>query len=128
MNKPKDRNFFYNERSLNYSFGDKHPYNSLRLKNAVDNITSHGLACCDFDDASDDDMLSIHAAFYIDHVKHCSNGKSTKLKHGIGAGDTPSFLGMYDACKAIAGATKAAADVLCRGDDLAFNMSGGLRR
>jgi acetoin utilization deacetylase AcuC-like enzyme len=126
MNKQKDRNFFYHERSLNYSFGATHPYNSLRLKNAVSNINAHGLSCCDFDDASDEDMLSIHTGGYIEHVKQCSTGAKSKFKYGIGDSDTPPFLGMYDACKAIAGATKAAADVLCRGDDLAFNISGGL--
>jgi len=122
----QNRNFFYDSRSLNYSFGANHPYNSLRLKNAVDNIVSHGLVCCNFDDASDTDMLSIHTDEYIEHLKHCSTGVKTKFKYGIGDGDTPSFPEMYDACRAVAGATKAAADVLCRGDDLAFNMSGGL--
>lgn len=126
MNKSKDRNFFYAERSLCYSFGEKHPYNSLRLKNAVDNVMSHGLACCNFEDASDDDMLSIHTSEYVDHLKQCSSGGKIKFKYGIGDGDTPAFSGMYDACRVVAGATKAAAEVLCRGDDIAFNMAGGL--
>jgi acetoin utilization deacetylase AcuC-like enzyme len=126
MKKPKDRNFFYNERSLKYSFGEKHPYNSLRLKNAVDNIRSHGLACCDYEDASHDNMLSIHTIDYVNHLKQCSETGQSKLKYGIGDGDTPSFIGMYDACRAVAGATLAAADVLCRGVDIAFNMAGGL--
>lgn len=126
MNKPKNRNFFFSDRSLNYSFGTKHPYNSLRLKNAVDNVMSHGLACCDFEDASDHDMLSIHNSEYVDHLKQCSGDKKLRFKHGIGDSDTPSFPGMYDACRAVAGATKSAASVICHGDDIAFNMSGGL--
>lgn len=126
MKKTQNRNFFYDERSLNYSFGEKHPYNSLRLKNAVNNIQSYGLECCNFEDASDEDMLSIHTSQYIEHLKQCSTGVKMAFKYGIGDSDTPSFEGMYDACRAVAGATKAAADVLCRGDNLAFNMSGGL--
>jgi len=126
MSKAKHRNFFYNERSLKYSFGASHPYNSNRLKGAVDNIKSYGLSCCDFQDASEQDMLSVHSPDYVEHLKLSSNGVGRKFKYGIGDSDTPAFDGMYDACLAIAGATKAAAEVLCRGDELAFNMSGGL--
>lgn len=126
MIKPKDMNFFYDERLLKYSFGEKHPYNSLRLKNAVSNIVSHGLACSSFSDATESDMLSVHSRPYVEHLKCCSTGQRTKFKYGIGAGDTPAFDGMYEACLAVAGATKAAAEVLCLGDDLAFNMAGGL--
>lgn len=126
MNEPKNRNFFYNDRSLKYSFGDKHPYNSLRLKNAVDNMVSFGMVCSDFDDASDEDMLSVHGHEYIEHLKYRSVRTKSKLKYGIGDGDTPAFSDMYDACRAVAGATKAAALALCSGEILAFNMSGGL--
>lgn len=126
MTGTQTRKFFYDERSLKYSFGDDHPYNSMRLKNAVNNMVLYGLSYDDYEDASDEQMLSIHEADYIEHLKQCSEGAKPKFKYGLGDGDTPAFIGMYDACKSIAGATKSAADALCMGSQMAFNMAGGL--
>ncbi|MBS1722446.1 MAG: acetoin utilization protein AcuC [Armatimonadetes bacterium] len=121
--------FYYSPRVLAYTFPEGHPYNSCRLEKAVDRLMEQGLVCEDFPDATDIDLARVHSFEYIAHLQQCSTKPSTGRKRpsmGIGTGDTPAFLGMYEACLAVAGASKAAATAIVNGSTLAFNLSGGL--
>lgn len=122
-------NFYYHPRLLKYTFPDGHVYNSRRLAMAVERIEGLGIAREDFADATREDLLTVHDEQYVDHLELCGRKPGSGVKRpslGIGTSDTPAFLGMWDASLAVCGASKAAAEALCRGAEHSFNLAGGL--
>lgn len=115
----------------NYTFGEKHPFNSHRLDAFGSKITrSQDTGANNLKVISpvmaDEGVLSyFHDKDYINFVKKSS-------MEGIGyldSGDTPSFKGVFDASMYVVGSTLLALDTVINNTDgiiHAFNPIGGL--
>jgi acetoin utilization protein AcuC len=115
----------------NYTFGEKHPFNSHRLDAFRSKITrSQDIGANNLKVISpvmaDECVLSyFHDKDYINFVKKSSI-------EGIGyldSGDTPSFKGVFDASMYVVGSTLLALDTVINNTDgiiHAFNPIGGL--
>jgi len=82
----------------------------------------------DIEPATEEDLLRVHRADFIESVKLASKGDGYRdLRRGLGTDDVPVFPGMHDAAALVGGATKAAAMAVHSGDALhAVNVCGGL--
>ena len=117
-----------------YDFGPDHPFRPQRVSLAVEMMRSHGLIAegalrpIEFEPASREDLLRVHAPGYVDLVVRASGpGGLWPPQAGIGPGDTPAFPGMHDAASAICGATMTAMSAVTGGTFMrAFSPAGGL--
>lgn len=124
-------NFFYHPRIMEYDFGHGHPLRPERLKRTMSLLT----ACAEIDLidpglATDADVLRLHSKEYVDAVKMAGGGDHLPggftARYGIGPGDTPAFIGMYEVSLAYVGGSIRAAEAVRDGADLAFGIGGGL--
>jgi acetoin utilization protein AcuC len=80
--------------------------------------------------ADDDAIRAVHAADFIEAVKHADDGSipfGTLRRFGLGTGDVPIVPNMHAAAAHIAGATLRAAELVMSGDvTRAFSIAGGL--
>ncbi len=129
------RAFIYTDSYLNYDYGPTHPLRIKRLELTYELIKAYGLL--DLPDvqfiktrkASEEDLLSFHEKRYIDILKKANEGGwvSDAYSYGLGPGDNPIFLGLYDWSLLVTGATIQAADFLVSNEgSIAFNIAGGL--
>lgn len=117
-----------------YDLGPDHPFRPERVPRAVDMMREHGLIAegalrpIEFEPASREDLLRVHAPEYVDLVMRASGpGGLWPAQAGIGPGDTPAFPGMHDAAALIAGATTAAMRAVLSGEyPRSFAPAGGL--
>jgi len=115
----------------NYSFGEKHPFNSGRLDafwskiSLSDAINSSNLKLVTPALADENTISSFHDKEYINFVK-----KSSITGNGyLDSGDTPSFKGVFDASLYVVGSTLLSVDIVINktnGIVHAFNPIGGL--
>ena len=115
----------------NYTFGEKHPFNSRRLDAFWSKITQSS-------DTSSDNLKVISPAITDErtvsyfHDKDYINFVKKSSIDGIGyldSGDTPSFKGVFDASLYVVGSTLLALDTVINNTDgiiHAFNPIGGL--
>ena len=95
-----------------YGFGDGHPFGVQRYNRFVDELERREL----FQKlnisqpvmATEEQLALFHAAEYISRVKKLSLSGEGYLD----AGDTPAFVGMFEATSTVVGTVLAAADVL----------------
>lgn len=78
--------------------------------------------------ATDEDLMLVHSAEYVRHVKAASEDPSlADLSYGLGPGDTPAFPGVHRAAALAVGATVRAVESVLLGDtDRAFSPAGGM--
>ncbi|MGX7678088.1 acetoin utilization protein AcuC [Jatrophihabitans sp. DSM 45814] len=114
---------------LHYDFGE-HPMSPIRLDLTVSLSRSLGvlerLNVIEPITATDEQLLGVHSADYLDAVRRASKDPSY-LGHGLGSDDNPVFPGMFDAAALIAGGSRLAAMQVWQGHaQHAVNIAGGL--
>jgi len=117
-----------------YKFRPDHPFNPRRLELSVSLMESLGLlgdGCRVVAPrmATDDELLAVHSAEYVDAVKRFSAGgdRSDAFQWGLGTDDTPIFPGMHEVTALVTGATIRAAELVMSGEvRRAFSICGGL--
>jgi acetoin utilization protein AcuC len=117
-----------------YDFGASHPLRPERVLLTYENIDRLGLSRRDHVEAlasrsaTDDEVLAVHGAEFVDAVKSIDAGERTSaLEFGLGTPDDPIFPNMHKAAAAVCGASIVAAEAVASGDfEHAFNPAGGL--
>ncbi|QUG43736.1 acetoin utilization protein AcuC [Psychrobacillus sp. INOP01] len=130
----KNAVFVFSEDQLGYKFSDTHPFNQKRLTLTVDLLKEiNALSLSEIVPprmATDEELLLVHDANYIEIVKEASkeNADSTKYEsYGIGTEDTPIFPDMHEASAILVGGTLTAVDYVMEGKSShAVNLGGGL--
>jgi acetoin utilization protein AcuC len=114
-----------------YDFGPEHPLRPARVQLTMALARSLGL----LDRAgvvppaapTGADLTRVHDLDYLAAVQAAGESGRAMLAHGIGPGDTPSFLGMHEASVRVCGASMAAAEAVLSGAAAhAFSPAGGL--
>ena len=120
----------------NYRFRSDHPFNPRRLELTVSLIEDLGLL--DGDGyrvvaprlATDDELLRVHAAEYIEAVRRLSlpgASQEDAARWGLATEDNPIFPAMHEVTATIVGGTMRAAELVMSGEvDRAFAIAGGL--
>lgn len=130
----KDAVFVFSEDQLSYSFSDEHPFNQKRIILTLDLLKNIN-AIQDKDIvapriATDEELLLVHDAKFIDIVKRAGKGHLTAAEgevYGIGTDDTPIFKNMHEASASLVGGTLTAVDEVMEGRARhALNLGGGL--
>jgi acetoin utilization protein AcuC len=136
--------FFYHPRMLAYDFGPRHPLKPERLRRTVELLAALGPV--EFKDpglAQVKDLERVHTSEYVDAVRRLDESLAETGEvpdprfgyrrqgrefdgHGFGSLDNPPFIGIWDASRAYAAGTVAAAERVRDGSPLAFGISGGL--
>ncbi|HEX2180096.1 MAG TPA: acetoin utilization protein AcuC [Actinomycetota bacterium] len=117
-----------------YDLGAMHPLKPARVLLTYDLIDAYGIpdqahvSSADARDATDDELLLVHTAPYVEAVKRAGQSKRGPWwQFGFGPGDNPIFRHMHEASARVAGASLTAAEALLSGRaDHVFNPSGGL--
>ncbi|MEX2552567.1 MAG: acetoin utilization protein AcuC [Actinomycetota bacterium] len=117
-----------------YDLGPTHPLKPQRFLLTLRLIDAYGIVDGDrvgrivARDATDEEIMLVHTAPYIDAVKRAGAGRSGPWwQYGFGPGDNPIFPHMHEASARVAGATLAGAEAIISGKaDHAFNPAGGL--
>lgn len=122
---------FFGEELARYGFGQSHPFNSDRLNafwskfNELD-LQNSGQIKIEHPEIADAETIhQFHDGTYIDFVRHAS-----KLGTGfLDLGDTPAFLGAFEASSYVVGTSLRALNLVMNrldGIQHAFNPIGGL--
>lgn len=123
--------FYYNPGLLKYTFTHPHPYQSARLKRAIEILESwRAVEIRDPGVGNDREVLDIHSVPYVKALKEASDNPhdcSRKILAEFGlTSDTPPYEGIFEAARDVVHASRMAASAINDGYELAFNMSGGL--
>jgi acetoin utilization protein AcuC len=127
--------FIYTDAYFDYDYGPTHPLKIIRLKLAYELIHAYGLLAMPSvrlittKKAEEEDLALFHSHEYLNILKEASEGHLGVHApfHGLGPGDNPIFLGLYDWSLLVTGATLQAVDFVSKGDgEIAFNIAGGL--
>jgi acetoin utilization protein AcuC len=129
----------WDDRVAGYDFGPGHPLAPIRVELTVDLIRRSGLLGMNRDGWRVDevvprtypesDLLRLHHDDFVDAVRRLSGDATATAsdRYGLGAGDTPAFLGMHEASLLVCAGTREAARQVWEGEaDHAFNPAGGL--
>lgn len=115
---------------LSYQLSDDHPLNPVRLDLTM--RLAAGLGVLDGvevlapEQASDEDLLRVHAPSYLTAVRSAPH-EPFGVGHGLGTEDNPIFLDMHEASALIAGGSLLAAREIAEDRaDRAVNLAGGL--
>jgi acetoin utilization protein AcuC len=107
---------YYGTELGRYSFGDAHPFGPRRLGAFWDEVQRQGLdrqvCMCAPVAATQAAIERFHTPDYVAHVK-------AQSKHGVGyldSGDTPAFIGVYEAASTVVGTTLDAVARIMRGE------------
>ena len=122
-----------------YDFGPRHPLRPERVRASLDLLASLGLGGGADEQlqpppASRGELQLVHATAYLEAVQRLDAFADDPLllageaaRWGLGAGDSPAFVGMHAAAASIAGGTlHAVRGVLDGAYAHAFNPAGGL--
>jgi acetoin utilization protein AcuC len=127
--------FYWSPQFCQYDLGAFHPLKPERLELTHSLISACGLLDKDGvetiapEPALDEDLLLVHSREYVDVLRALDRGihSSNLYSYGIGTGDNPIFLGIYEASALYSGASLQAAKALFHGEaQAAFNIAGGL--
>jgi acetoin utilization protein AcuC len=127
--------FIYTDAYLDYDYGPTHPLQVVRLKLAYELIHAYGLLdlpsaqLITTKKAEEEDLALYHSREYLNILKEASEGHlgTYAYSYGLGPGDNPIFLGLYDWSLLVTGATLQAVDFVSKGEgEIAFNIAGGL--
>lgn len=117
---------------MEYDFGPKHPLKPIRLQRteALLKAIVQSFEPIDPGLAEPEEILFAHSQDYIEVVQALSAGENVSpevvFSYGFGSIDTPPFRGMFGAALAYCGGAVRAAEDLLVGENLAFNIGGGL--
>lgn len=116
-----------------YRFRPGHPLDPRRLELTVSLIRATGLLegheTVEPTHASDDDLLTVHDAPYVDAVRTVSADPSARVdpRFGLGTQDVPIVPGMHEMSRAVVGSTLTTARLVATGRvTRAFGVAGGL--
>jgi acetoin utilization protein AcuC len=125
---------WYGDEAPWYDHGPQHPLRPARVILTRDLIRAYGILDGErvtertARDATDAELLLVHAEPYVDAVKRAGHGESGDWwRYGFGPGDNPIFPNMHEASTRVAGASLVASEsVLAGRAEHAFNPAGGL--
>ncbi|MFZ1024508.1 MAG: acetoin utilization protein AcuC [Thermoplasmata archaeon] len=130
---PPEWTLVWDDRFREYAFGPVHPFTEASRWLAVRLMEAEGLLSTKAPRgsnwvqtvpvASSAELERFHEVEYLDLVERASQLRES---FPLDQGDTPSFLGCYDAAARIAKGTIIAADSVFDGPRRAFNPGGGL--
>ncbi|HLJ56455.1 MAG TPA: acetoin utilization protein AcuC [Chthonomonadaceae bacterium] len=125
--------FFYSDALLRYDMGPQHPLRPVRLRMTRDLLDCYGVLGSAIEVAAPEmldweEAAETHSRDYLEMVNTLDGGEPVRgmQRYGFGGGDNPIFEGIYGASLLYAGASAQAAQALLDGDQVAFNISGGL--
>ena len=128
--------FVYEDALSRHVLRDDHPLNATRLRSTYELLEAYGAFSSEGSSlvsprpATDVEILTVHAADYVEAVKSFSAGgrvKDAARFNFAAGGDNPTYPGMYEAAALSTGASLVAAHLVAEGQaDVAFNISGGL--
>jgi acetoin utilization protein AcuC len=126
--------FMYSTKLEEFPYPEQHPFNTYRAKKTREIANSMGLLEGEnIKEAPPEPaerilLKKFHTARYIKALKTASQGgwDMEAINMGIGTGDCPVFVGLYEHAVMACGATITGAKLLLTGSaDIAFNPSGG---
>jgi acetoin utilization protein AcuC len=114
-----------------YDLGPQHPLRPERAQLTVELARALGLldkvTVIPPAPVGGTDLARVHDLDYLAAVQAASADGRQLPERGLGAGDTPSFVGMHEASSLVCGASVAAAEAIRSGAALhAFSPAGGL--
>jgi acetoin utilization protein AcuC len=120
-----------------YRFRSDHPFNPKRLELTIslleemDLLSASGISVVPPRLATDEELLRVHSAEYLEAVKRLGRaggaGAQEGRRWGLGTDDNPIFEGMHEATATVVGGTLRAAELVMSGEvSRAFNIAGGL--
>lgn len=119
-----------------YDFGPSHPLRPERVLLTYERIRAADLVYRPNVEeikaraATDDEILAVHDARFVDAVKRMDAGvldRRAGIEFGLGTSDNPIFADMHRASAAVCGASITAAEAVASGRcQHAFNPAGGL--
>jgi acetoin utilization protein AcuC len=105
MPKQKELCVLYGEELIAYGFKDPHPFGRKRLPAFWREFQNRGLdqlAAVEIPEScKEEDLLSFHTRDYMDFVAHASLEGEGYLDYG----DTPAYIGVYEAARLVVGTT-----------------------
>lgn len=120
----------YHPEYRKYSFGKDHPFNPIRVEMMLDllHALGHDVPTIEPTQAAHEDLLGIHADYYVRRVRALSAGEQVEdcQEYGLGTPDTPAFCGMDEAARWHVGGTLHAARLITRGEKHVLQLGGGL--
>jgi acetoin utilization protein AcuC len=119
---------------IGYDFGRGHPLApirvdlTMRLAREFGVLDRENVRCLAAPLADKATLTMLHEEAYLAAVRRAGvDPAAVDLLRGLGTGDNPTFVGMYEASALVAGQTVAAAEAVWRGDAAhAVNIAGGL--
>lgn len=129
--RPSIAHFYYHPEATSYDFGPQHPLRPERLRRTLKLLAAFAdVPLVDGGLAEVDDVLRVHDEGYVRMIRDLSAGDrfpaSEIARYGFTSHDTPPFIGMWEAACAYCGSGVAAARAIVAGEQLAFNIAGGL--
>ena len=125
--------FFYTDALLGYDMGPQHPLKPKRLRMTYELLDSYGAFENDLQvvapqPASWEEAAETHSRDYLEVLSALDRGENVRQmrKYGFGTGDNPIFPHIYDVSLLYSGGSLDAAQAILDGDQVAFNISGGL--
>ena len=130
--------FLYSDKFSAFTYGADHPMRPLRLKKTFELADRLGLfgnedsAVIEARAATEYELGLFHTTEYIAALKKADSGDVSELgpdaiSFSLGAGDNPTFPGVFEWSSYSAGASVQAAELILSGEiDRAFNIAGGL--
>jgi len=130
----KDGVLVYSPLYRTFSYGPEHPLRPTRLylthtlMEAYGLLEGAGVGQMEPDQASRDQLLSVHSAAYLDALDMANSGENFphSLTWGLGFGDNPIFAGVRDWSYLVCGGTLTAMREVAAGRSrIAFHPGGG---
>lgn len=113
-----------------YSFSKEHPFSPVRIDMMLDLLRGlgHEVPTVEPRPASDEDLLRVHADYYIRRVRALGAGEPVDdaAEYGLGTPDTPAFCGMDDAARWQVGGTLHGARLIEQGEKRVLQLGGGM--
>ncbi len=114
-----------------YSFGRQHPFSPVRVDMMIDLLRAlgHEVRTVEPEPATRDDILSVHADYYVRRVEELSRGALVPdaQDYGLDTPDTPAFGGMDEAARWLVGGALHGARLICEaGARRVLQLGGGL--
>jgi len=120
----------YRPEYLSYDFGPEHPFSPLRLSSLLELLSELGLPLqLEVPPLAErEDLLGVHSEAFVRRVEAASRGEHPPdlEDFGLGTSDTPVFLGMDLAARALVGGTLEGARRILRGAREVLQLGGGL--
>ena len=112
-----------------YAFGDRHPFQPVRVEMTLDLLAElgHPVVPVAPAPATREEVLDVHEDYYVRRVEALSRGERVDdaARYGLGTDDTPAFPGMDEAARWHVGGTLDAARAIVEGGERRVVQLGG---